>query len=178
MRKKGSLTADSRSITTQQSERAGLSDLMDEYHDSSEDARRALHEESLRRAYLFSRSGVDGPEGMLAAGVFCQAANDLQKFRYERRHTGQLLYREARDWVASNDRSWPYSFLNLCDALHLAPEIVRAELLGDDSSSRRITKKSAELALRSLKSRNRKCLPRTSRVPGGALGQSSGRKGD
>jgi len=174
MRKKGSLTADSRSITTQQSERANLSDLMGEYHDSSEDARRALHEESLRRAYLFSRSGVDGPEGMLAAGVFCQAANDLQKFRYERRHNGQLLYREAHDWVASNDRSWPYSFLNLCDALHLAPQIVRAELLDDDSLSRRNTKKSAEPALRSVRRWNRKGMPRASRV----LGRASGRKGD
>ena len=82
--------------------------------------------ESLRRTCLLSR---------LAAGIFCQAANDLQKFRDERRYGGPQLYADAREWVASNDRAWPYSFLNLCDALHLTPQMVRTELLAEDSLS-------------------------------------------
>ncbi len=31
--------------------------------------------------------------------------------------------------LASADRSWPYSFLNLCGAFRLSPDSVRAELL-------------------------------------------------
>ena len=26
------------------------------------------------------------------------------------------------EWTVSNDPSWPYSFLNLCDALHLTAD--------------------------------------------------------
>jgi hypothetical protein len=73
------------------------------------------------------------PERKLAVAVFSQAANDLQKFRYARRGAGYSLYADARKWIASNDRSWPYSFLNLCDVLHLAADVIRAELLGNPS---------------------------------------------
>src|SRR5437016_11194342 len=71
------------------------------------------------------------PEKKLAVAVFSQAANDLQKFRQARRGARYSFYADARKWIASNDRSWPYSFLNLCDALNLAADIVRAELLGN-----------------------------------------------
>jgi len=74
------------------------------------------------------------PERKLAVAVFSQAANDLRKFRYARRGSGYSLYADARKWIASNDRLWPYSFLNLCDALHLAADVMRAELLGNTSS--------------------------------------------
>jgi hypothetical protein len=73
------------------------------------------------------------PERKLAAAVFSQAANDLRKFRYARRRAGYSLYADARKWITSNDRLWPYSFLNLCDVLHLAAHVIRAELLGHTS---------------------------------------------
>jgi len=31
----------------------------------------------------------------------------------------------------SDDCSWPFSFLNVCQSLNLAPETVREEMLGD-----------------------------------------------
>ena len=71
------------------------------------------------------------PERKLAVAVFSQAANDLQKFRHARRGARYSLYADARKWMASNDRIWPYSFLNLCDALNLAADVVRAQLLGN-----------------------------------------------
>ena len=73
------------------------------------------------------------PERKLAVAVFAQAANDLQQFRYARRGAGYSLYADARNWIASNDRLWPYSFLNLCDALHLTADVIRAQLLGNTS---------------------------------------------
>jgi hypothetical protein len=73
------------------------------------------------------------PERKLAVAVFSQATNDLRKFRYARRGSGYSLYADARKWIASNDRLWPYSFLNLCDALYLAADVIRAELLGNTS---------------------------------------------
>jgi hypothetical protein len=73
------------------------------------------------------------PEQKLAVAVVRQAKNDMKRFRSQRRETGRSLYVDARNWIASNDRSWPYSFLNLCDALHLQADLIRAELLGDAS---------------------------------------------
>jgi hypothetical protein len=71
------------------------------------------------------------PERKLAAAVFSRAANDLRKFRYARRGAGYWLYADAREWITSNDRLRPCSFLNLCDVLHLAADAIRAELLGN-----------------------------------------------
>ena len=34
-------------------------------------------------------------------------------------------------WVTSDDYSWPFSFLNVCQVLNLAPETVREDVLGD-----------------------------------------------
>ena len=73
------------------------------------------------------------PERKLAVAVFSQAANDLRKFRHARRGAGYSLYADARNWITSNDRKWPYSFLNLCDVLHLTADAIRAELLGATS---------------------------------------------
>jgi hypothetical protein len=80
-----------------------------------------------------SRSSNVCPGRKLAVAVLSQAANDLLKFRYARRGAGYSLYTDARKWIASNDRLWPYSFLNLCDVLHLAAEVIRAELIGSRS---------------------------------------------
>jgi hypothetical protein len=79
---------------------------------------------------IWSDSAATTPEGTLAVSVLCQAADDLLKYRYARLRGRQRLYVEAYTWVASNDRCWPYSFLNLCEALRLSPNAVRAALLG------------------------------------------------
>jgi hypothetical protein len=73
------------------------------------------------------------PERQLAVAVLSQAADDLRKFRHARRGAGYSLYADARNWITSNDRKWPYSFLNLCDVLNLAADAIRAELLGSTS---------------------------------------------
>ena len=69
------------------------------------------------------------PERALVMVVLWQAASDLQKFRFAKARKQQRLYMEAYKWVASDDRSWPYSFVNLCEALKLSPEYLRAGML-------------------------------------------------
>ncbi len=69
------------------------------------------------------------PERALVIVVLWQAASDLQKFRFAKSRKQQRLYMEAYKWVASEDRSWPYSFVNLCEALRLSPEYLRAGML-------------------------------------------------
>jgi hypothetical protein len=85
------------------------------------------------------------PERALMIVVLWQAASDLQKFRFARSRKQQRLYMEAYKWVASNDRSWPYSFVNLCEALKLSLEYLRAGMLDGRPAARKSESASAPL---------------------------------
>jgi hypothetical protein len=69
----------------------------------------------------------------LAAGVLKQAAQDLRRFHGATGAIERELYLDAYRWVISDDFSWPFSFLNVCQLLNLAPESLRQELLTDAS---------------------------------------------
>jgi hypothetical protein len=69
----------------------------------------------------------------LAAGVLKQAAQDLRRFHGATRAVQRELYLDAYRWIISDDCSWPFSFLNICQLLNLAPESLRQELLTDAS---------------------------------------------
>jgi hypothetical protein len=66
----------------------------------------------------------------LAAGVLKQARQDLRRFRNATSRIERELYLDAYRWFTSDDCSWPFSFLNVCQLLDLAPEAVREEELG------------------------------------------------
>ena len=69
------------------------------------------------------------PERRLLISMVSLAAEDLSKFRHARQRRQQRMYRDAFRWVASNDRSWPMSFVNICDALKISASRLRAHLL-------------------------------------------------
>jgi hypothetical protein len=69
----------------------------------------------------------------LAAGVLKQAGQDLRRFHGATTAVERELYLDAYRWIISDDCSWPLSFLNVCQLLDLAPDIVRLELLADAS---------------------------------------------
>ena len=70
----------------------------------------------------------------LAAGILKQAAQDLRRFNGAITTVERELYLDAYRWVVSDDCDWPFSFLNVCQLLHLSPDIVRLELLADASA--------------------------------------------
>ena len=69
----------------------------------------------------------------LAAGILKQAAQDLRRFHGATSAVERELYLDAYRWVISDDCSWPFSFLNVCKVLNLAPESLRQEFLTDAS---------------------------------------------
>lgn len=75
------------------------------------------------------------PEKDLALGVLKQAARDLRRFRSATRGVRRELYLDAYDWIAANDFSWPYSFVNVCKLLGVCPEVVRSEIFTGASLS-------------------------------------------
>jgi len=69
----------------------------------------------------------------LAAGVLKQARLDLRRFHNATNEIEREFYLDAYRWVTSDDCSWPFSFLNVCQLLNLTPDIVRQELVADAS---------------------------------------------
>jgi hypothetical protein len=67
----------------------------------------------------------------LAAGILKQAALDLRRFHGATSAVEREFYLDAHRWVTSDDYSWPFSFLNVCQTLNRAPGTVREEVLGD-----------------------------------------------
>jgi hypothetical protein len=69
----------------------------------------------------------------LAAGVLKQAAQDLRQFRGATSKIERELYLDAYRWLTVDECSSPFSFLNVCQLLNLAPENVRQDMVGDSS---------------------------------------------
>src|SRR5260370_30908387 len=69
----------------------------------------------------------------LAAGILKQTGLDLRRFHDATSEIEGEFYLDAYRWVISDDCSWPFSFLNVCQVLNLTPETVREEVLGNIS---------------------------------------------
>lgn len=78
---------------------------------------------------LWSRPATASPERSLALAVVQEALGDLARYRFARRRRQQRLYGQAYAWVASDDRSWPYSFVNLCEGAGLSVDAIRRRAL-------------------------------------------------
>ena len=76
--------------------------------------------------YQFETSRKD-----LAAGILKQAGLDLRRFHDATSEIEREFYLDAYRWVISDDCTRPFSFLNVCQLLNLAPETVREDVLGD-----------------------------------------------
>jgi len=70
------------------------------------------------------------PEQRLMCAVLEEALTELTATRAAApsRLGGQPHRQELLAWFASPDRSWPFSFDNICDAIDLDPAQVRAGL--------------------------------------------------
>ena len=71
----------------------------------------------------------------LAAGVLKQAAQDLRRFHGATSKIERELYFDAYRWLTVDEYSSPFSFLNVCQLLNLAPDKVRQDMAGDSSLS-------------------------------------------
>lgn len=77
-------------------------------------------------------------EFKLALAVLGQAIEDLERHHGADAPEHQRLYSLARRWVSSNDRHWPYSFVNVCDILNLSCGRIRTKLLEARLARRRL----------------------------------------
>ncbi|HXQ21365.1 MAG TPA: hypothetical protein VN812_06805 [Candidatus Acidoferrales bacterium] len=75
------------------------------------------------------RKGPHEPERRLAIAVLQDAVDCFQKHLRARERKAHQLFLDAEEWIASDDRSWPFSFENICDLLQINAEYLRRGLL-------------------------------------------------
>ena len=90
-----------------------------------------LEPETILPSQFFDRFQVDAsfqPEKRLMLAVLEDAVGTFQKYAVAAGRRGRRLFTEAEDWFESDDGGWPFAFVNVCQALGLEPQYVRAGL--------------------------------------------------
>lgn len=75
------------------------------------------------------RKSQQEPERRLAIAILEDAVDCFQKHLMARDRKSSQLFIDADEWIASEDRSWPFAFENICDLLSINPEYLRRGLL-------------------------------------------------
>jgi hypothetical protein len=78
---------------------------------------------------ILRRKGAHEPERRLVVAVLEDAVECFQKHIRARDIKARQLFRDAEEWIRSQDRSWPFSFENVCDLLQINPEYLRRGLM-------------------------------------------------
>jgi len=76
----------------------------------------------------FRRTGGLERERLLMLAVLEDAIDCYQKFAHARDPRGRQMFEEAEEWVSASDRTWLFSFENICDTLEINAEYVRRGL--------------------------------------------------
>lgn len=71
----------------------------------------------------------DRGEKRLMLAVLEEAVATFQRHVDSRTRSGQRIFQEAQDWIVSTDSDWPFAFENICYALDIEPEFLRAGLM-------------------------------------------------
>jgi hypothetical protein len=72
----------------------------------------------------------------LAVAVLAQAIDDLRVYGKSRDRAGARAYLDAYRWVLSTDRTYVFSFINVCEFLGLSPQAIRRGILARDRQLR------------------------------------------
>jgi hypothetical protein len=78
---------------------------------------------------IVKRKGAHEPERRLVAALLQDAVECFQKHLRARDEKARQLFVDAEEWICSEDRSWPFSFENVCDLLQINPGYLRRGLI-------------------------------------------------
>lgn len=78
----------------------------------------------------FRRAGGLERERLLMLAVLEDAIDCYQKYAFVRDPRGRQIFDESAEWVMSGDRTWLFSFENICDTLDINADYVRRGLEG------------------------------------------------
>lgn len=72
--------------------------------------------------------GPQEAEFNLVLALLEDAIHCFKKYRFTKNASTREQYEEARDWFESNDRTWPFSFENVCMILGIDADYLRQGL--------------------------------------------------
>ncbi len=90
-----------------------------------------LEPEAVLPSQYFAQAAIDAslqPEKRLMLAVLEDAVGTFQKYLNARERTAQRLFIEVEEWFASDEQDWPYSFVNITQALGLDVAYLRRGL--------------------------------------------------
>lgn len=79
-------------------------------------------------AALKQKAQANGERRLMVA-ILADAVECFQKHLGATDGRGRQLCAEAERWFLSDDSSWPFSFVNICEALDIHPSFLRRGLL-------------------------------------------------
>ena len=74
---------------------------------------------------VFRRNTQLEPEQKLMLAVLEDAVTCIQKYGLSSQTKEKRLFSNTRDWILTQDNEWPFSFVNVCEALGLDSGYVR-----------------------------------------------------
>ena len=81
---------------------------------------------SLSESAIFDFYGAANlqPEKRLMFAILLDAVECFQEYAEQDR-----LFKDAEQWIFEDDHEWPYSFINICEAVDMNPKYLRKGLL-------------------------------------------------
>jgi hypothetical protein len=91
----------------------------------------SLSEFDILAIQQYSDQGTSGPQPgkSLMFAVLLDAVECFQKYALSRDEYENRLFRETEIWICEENREWPFSFINVCEALTIDPPYLRKGLL-------------------------------------------------
>ena len=77
----------------------------------------------------FHESSQIQPEKRLMFAVLLDAVECFQDYAPSVRYKPDPLFKDSEEWIFEDDHEWPFSFINICEALEIDPQYVRKRLL-------------------------------------------------
>ena len=68
------------------------------------------------------------PEKRLMLAILLDAVECFQKYAPLHRRKPDRLFTATAEWIFEDDYKWPFSFLNICDAVGIDPKYLRSGL--------------------------------------------------
>lgn len=121
---------------------------------------------------VFDPQRVKQPERRLLFAVLADAIVRVRRLATAPRHAA-LELREAERWIRSDDRCWPCSFVNVCEALDIEPAALRRAVL----AWRRAADGRTNVTRRALTAKKRRRTRSPAAVAASALDPATGALG-
>jgi len=86
-----------------------------------------IEDSPLLPSQFFGNDPING-EKRIRITMLRDAVREFRRYANAISEAGMAKYAEVQGWIIMNDHDWPYSFVNICQALHIDPEAARGAL--------------------------------------------------